>query len=158
MAGNVALLKHAGHVPGCVLAIEDLFVRAGCPARVMTALLVIPSDWVAGLIRHPAVRAVSLTGSDRAGEAVGQKRDPMAELVHTFGNTVKRRPSRGRSPQADGRAERRSGFRALRLNRRIHNVTGVGVKVVYGFGRGAETTTRPSRVCCASASSAANSS
>src|SRR5919204_447549 len=36
---------------------------------VMTTLL-IPSGKVPDLIRHPAIRAVTLTGSDRAGEAV----------------------------------------------------------------------------------------
>jgi succinate-semialdehyde dehydrogenase/glutarate-semialdehyde dehydrogenase len=69
MAGNVALLKHAANVPGCALAIEEVFREAGFPEGVMTTLL-ISSDRVAGLIEHPAVRAVTLTGSDRAGESV----------------------------------------------------------------------------------------
>src|SRR5439155_6420923 len=63
------VLKHAANVPGCALAIEELFGEAGFPAGVMTALLV-SSAQVADLIRHPAIRAVTLTGSDRAGEAV----------------------------------------------------------------------------------------
>src|SRR5579885_126737 len=69
MAGNVAVLKHAANVPGCALAIEEVFRPAGFPAGVMTALLV-PSEAVAGLIRHPVIQAVTLTGSDRAGAAV----------------------------------------------------------------------------------------
>jgi succinate-semialdehyde dehydrogenase / glutarate-semialdehyde dehydrogenase len=68
-AGNVAVLKHAANVPGCALAVADVFREAGFPEGVMTALLV-PSGKVADLIRHPAIRAVTLTGSDRAGEAV----------------------------------------------------------------------------------------
>jgi succinate-semialdehyde dehydrogenase/glutarate-semialdehyde dehydrogenase len=72
MAGNVALLKHAANVPGCVLAIEEVFRQAGLPDGVMTALLV-PSEAVAGLIRHPLIQAVTLTGSDRAGEAVASE-------------------------------------------------------------------------------------
>src|SRR5207247_1404484 len=65
MAGNVAVLKHASNVPQCALAIEDVFRKAEFPAGAMTTLLV-PSEQVAGLIRHPAIRAVTLTGSDRA--------------------------------------------------------------------------------------------
>jgi len=69
MAGNVGLLKHAGNVPGTALAIEEVFRDAGFPEGVFTTLL-IPSSRVAELIRHPAVRAVTLTGSDKAGMEV----------------------------------------------------------------------------------------
>jgi succinate-semialdehyde dehydrogenase / glutarate-semialdehyde dehydrogenase len=69
MAGNVGLLKHAGNVPGTALAIEEVFRDAGFPEGVFTTLLV-PSSRVADLIRHPSVRAVTLTGSDRAGMEV----------------------------------------------------------------------------------------
>ncbi|MEX2141076.1 MAG: NAD-dependent succinate-semialdehyde dehydrogenase [Pirellulales bacterium] len=69
MAGNVAVLKHAANVSGCALAIEDVFRQAGFPTGVMTTLL-ISSDRVTKLIEHPAIRAVTLTGSDRAGESV----------------------------------------------------------------------------------------
>jgi succinate-semialdehyde dehydrogenase/glutarate-semialdehyde dehydrogenase len=69
MAGNVGLLKHASNVPGTALAIEALFHEAGFPEGVMTTLLV-PSSRTAELIRHPAVQAVTLTGSDRAGREV----------------------------------------------------------------------------------------
>jgi succinate-semialdehyde dehydrogenase/glutarate-semialdehyde dehydrogenase len=69
MAGNVAVLKHAGNVPGCALAIEEVFREAGFPEGVFTTLL-IPSDAVAGVIAHEAIRAVTLTGSVGAGRAV----------------------------------------------------------------------------------------
>ncbi len=69
MAGNVALLKHSANVCGCALAIEDIFRRAGFPDGVFSILLV-SSDRVTPLIAHPAIRAVTLTGSDRAGESV----------------------------------------------------------------------------------------
>ena len=70
MAGNAALLKHAGNVSGCALAIEDLFARAGAPAGLFRALLV-PASRVASLIEHPRVAAVTLTGSTEAGHSVG---------------------------------------------------------------------------------------
>ena len=69
MAGNLALLKHAPNVPGCALALEKLFRDAGFPAGVFTTLL-IDTDATAAVIRHPVVRAVTLTGSERAGMAV----------------------------------------------------------------------------------------
>jgi succinate-semialdehyde dehydrogenase/glutarate-semialdehyde dehydrogenase len=69
MAGNVAILKHSANVPGCALAIEGVFRKAGFPDGVMTTLL-ISSDRVTNLIEHPSIRAVTLTGSDRAGESV----------------------------------------------------------------------------------------
>jgi succinate-semialdehyde dehydrogenase/glutarate-semialdehyde dehydrogenase len=69
MAGNVAVLKHASNVPGCALAIEDLFRQAGFPEGVMTTLLV-PSQRTAELIARPEIQAVTLTGSEAAGREV----------------------------------------------------------------------------------------
>ncbi len=68
-AGNPVLLKHASNVPGCALAIEALFRDAQAPEGVFATLL-IGSDAVESVIAHPAVRAVSLTGSDAAGRKV----------------------------------------------------------------------------------------
>ena len=69
MAGNAALLKHAPNVPGCALAIERLFADAGFPPGLFQALLV-DVQAVPALIAAPEVRAVTLTGSTRAGRAV----------------------------------------------------------------------------------------
>ncbi len=69
MAGNAALLKHASNVPGCALAIEELFREAGFPEELFRALLV-GSERVETLIEHPLVRAATLTGSGAAGRAV----------------------------------------------------------------------------------------
>jgi len=69
MAGNTGLLKHAANVPGCSLAIEDVFTRAGFPRDVFRSLL-IGSDRVERVIENPRVRAVTLTGSTPAGRAV----------------------------------------------------------------------------------------
>ncbi len=69
MAGNTAVLKHASNVPGCALAIEDVFRDAGFPANVFRTLL-IPSRDVESLIDNPAIAAVTLTGSVPAGQSV----------------------------------------------------------------------------------------
>jgi len=68
-AGNIALLKHASNVPQCALALQEVFRKAGYPQGVFTTLM-IGSDKVASVIRHPAVKAVSLTGSEAAGRKV----------------------------------------------------------------------------------------
>ena len=69
MAGNTVVLKHASNVPGCAMAIEDLFREAGFPENVFRTLM-ISSDQVENVIRHPGIRAVSLTGSTPAGKSV----------------------------------------------------------------------------------------
>ena len=70
-AGNVGVLKHALNVPGCARAIEDVFDRAGYPENVFRSLLIRGSE-VADVIDDGRVRAVTLTGSNRAGESVGE--------------------------------------------------------------------------------------
>lgn len=69
MAGNVGLLKHASNVPQCALAIQKVFEKAGFPKGVFQTVL-IDSDATLKLIESPTIRAVSLTGSEKAGAAV----------------------------------------------------------------------------------------
>lgn len=68
-AGNVVLLKHAGNVTGCGLALEGVFREAGFPPGSFTALVVRASA-IEGLLADPRVAAVTLTGSEPAGSAV----------------------------------------------------------------------------------------
>ncbi len=76
MAGNVGLLKHASNVPGCALAIAEIFQDAGFSDGVFTTLLV-GSDAIDAIIEHKLVRAVTLTGSTPAGRAVAKKAGEM---------------------------------------------------------------------------------
>lgn len=69
MAGNVGLLKHASNVPQCALAIESVFVEAGFPKSAFQSLL-IDSTTTLRLLEDERVKAVSLTGSEKAGGAV----------------------------------------------------------------------------------------
>jgi succinate-semialdehyde dehydrogenase / glutarate-semialdehyde dehydrogenase len=69
MAGNGMLLKHASKVPGCALAIEELFHQAGVPHDLFRTLLLQSSD-VEALIKDDNVAAVTLTGSVPAGRSV----------------------------------------------------------------------------------------
>ena len=68
-AGNVGLLKHASNVPGCALAIEDVFRDAGFPDGAFQTLL-IPSDRVDAVLSDKRVKAATMTGSGPAGRAV----------------------------------------------------------------------------------------
>jgi succinate-semialdehyde dehydrogenase/glutarate-semialdehyde dehydrogenase len=76
MAGNVGLLKHASNVPGCALAIENVFRKAGFPSGVFQTLLV-GGPRVDSIIENPLVKAVTLTGSTPAGRAVAAKSGAM---------------------------------------------------------------------------------
>lgn len=69
MAGNAGVLKHASNVPGCALAIEEIFREAGFPENLFRSLL-IKSSLVPTIIEHPLVKAATLTGSEPAGAAV----------------------------------------------------------------------------------------
>jgi succinate-semialdehyde dehydrogenase/glutarate-semialdehyde dehydrogenase len=72
MAGNAVVVKHASNVPGCALAIEQIFRKAGFPDSLFRTLM-ISNRSVETAIEHPSIRAATLTGSGPAGRAVASK-------------------------------------------------------------------------------------
>ncbi|WP_225035632.1 NAD-dependent succinate-semialdehyde dehydrogenase [Winogradskyella sp. SM1960] len=70
-AGNVALLKHASNVTGCAIAIEKLFINAGFPKGCFQTL-VTDHNAIEELMENDIVKAVSLTGSEKAGRKIAE--------------------------------------------------------------------------------------
>lgn len=68
-AGNCVVVKHASNVAGCAQLIEGLFTEAGFPKGVYQNIL-ISGDQVKAIIEHPAIKGVSVTGSEKAGASV----------------------------------------------------------------------------------------
>lgn len=72
MAGGVGILKHAEAVLGCGERMAELFREAGFAEGVFQHLI-IDHDTTADVIADDRVRAVTLTGSEAAGRAVGEQ-------------------------------------------------------------------------------------
>lgn len=71
-AGNTVVLKHASNVPGCAMALEEVFKEAGLPLDIFRTLL-INSKEVNRVIENKHIVAVTLTGSTAAGKSVAKK-------------------------------------------------------------------------------------
>ena len=72
MLGNTVLIKPSEICAGSTLMFDELFTQAGFPADVYQTALV-SADQVSSYIADERLRAVTLTGSDRAGSAVGEQ-------------------------------------------------------------------------------------
>ena len=72
MAGNVVMVKHAGCVPQCAIAFEQLWLDAGAPAGAYTNLL-ISHEQVLAVIDDPRIKGVALTGGVAAARGVAER-------------------------------------------------------------------------------------
>jgi succinate-semialdehyde dehydrogenase/glutarate-semialdehyde dehydrogenase len=70
-AGNTILLKHAPNVPGSAAGLENVFQEAGFPEGVFLSVRIDDNAEAQKLCAHPLIRAVTVTGSERTGAAVG---------------------------------------------------------------------------------------
>lgn len=69
LAGNTVVVKHASNVPECAQIIEEIFLEAGFEKGVYQNLP-LDSKHIQTIIEHPNIKAVSLTGSEKAGSSV----------------------------------------------------------------------------------------
>ena len=69
IAGNAMLVKPAPNVPQCSLAIQQLLQECGLPND-LVQIIFANENQVAKLIEADGIKAVTLTGSDRAGSIV----------------------------------------------------------------------------------------
>ena len=70
MTGNGYLLKHAPNVTGCAAIIAQVFADAGVPAGVY-GWVNADNAGVSQMINDPRIAAITVTGSVRAGAAIG---------------------------------------------------------------------------------------
>jgi len=69
LAGNTIVLKHASNVPKCARLIEEIFSEAGFEKGIYLNLP-LESKYIETIIENPFIKAVSLTGSEKAGSSV----------------------------------------------------------------------------------------
>ncbi|MBW8375882.1 NAD-dependent succinate-semialdehyde dehydrogenase [Stenotrophomonas sp.] len=87
MAGNVALLKHASNVPQCADLILAVCRDGGLPDGVFDVLH-IDNDQAAEVLRDKRVKAVTLTGSERAGRSIAANAgDQLKKCVMELGGS-----------------------------------------------------------------------
>lgn len=70
LAGNSYLLKHAPNVLGCAALMGEIFAEAGIPQGVF-GWVNATNDGVSQAINDPRIAAITVTGSVRAGAAIG---------------------------------------------------------------------------------------
>jgi succinate-semialdehyde dehydrogenase/glutarate-semialdehyde dehydrogenase len=72
MAGNTMVVKHAGCVPQCAIAFEQLWIEAGAPEGLYTNLL-ISHDQSDHILEDARIKGLALTGSVAAGQSLAAK-------------------------------------------------------------------------------------
>lgn len=71
LAGNTSILRHSNVCPGSSIAIEESFGEGGFPDGVFGSVIT-GHEAVSGLIESDFIQGVSLTGSVKAGQEVGE--------------------------------------------------------------------------------------
>jgi len=72
MAGNTLVVKHAGIVPQCAIAFEQLLIEAGAPLGLYTNLI-ISHEQSDKVVDDARIKGVCLTGSVAAGQSIAAR-------------------------------------------------------------------------------------
>lgn len=67
VAGNTVVFKPATNTPGTAVRLVEIFTEAGMPPGVLNLVLGSGSEAGDEIVNHPAVRAISFTGSNEIG-------------------------------------------------------------------------------------------
>ncbi len=67
VAGNTVVFKPATNTPSTAVRLIEIFIEAGIPAGVLNLVLGSGSEAGDEIVNHPAVRAISFTGSTETG-------------------------------------------------------------------------------------------
>lgn len=67
VAGNTVVFKPASNTPATAVRLTELFIEAGIPEGVLNLVLGSGSEAGDEIVNHPAVRAISFTGSTETG-------------------------------------------------------------------------------------------
>ncbi|MBT2246282.1 NAD-dependent succinate-semialdehyde dehydrogenase [Sphingobium sp. BHU LFT2] len=87
--GNTVLMKHAQTTPECGVAFQELCREAGAPEGAVVNIFA-SNEQISDLIGDPRIQGVALTGSERAGAAVGARASQMLKkaVLELGGNDV----------------------------------------------------------------------
>lgn len=87
LAGNAIVLKPAAVTPLSALALHDILLRAGMPARRM-AVLASDREVGSALVGDPRIAAVSFTGGPATGDAIARLAGARKMLMELGGNNA----------------------------------------------------------------------
>ena len=71
--GNTVVFKPADFVPGCAWALSDIIARSGIPPGVFNLVMGRGSIVGETMVNHPAISAISFTGSVNTGRSIAAK-------------------------------------------------------------------------------------
>ena len=100
-AGNTLVLKPSERDPGAAMMIAELCQRAGLPAGVLNVVHgTVPT--VNALCDHPAIKAISFVGGDRAGKHIYERLVKEGSAEHKPSDSCLRGRASGKRVQVSG--------------------------------------------------------